>query len=149
MVILAAIDENERSKDVVALAYDMAVTYDEPLIALHVVPTEEYDAHKKSLKDIPEFSDFSISQEADSAKKFSRRFVKETIEDVDWDCVEPRGRVGDVTEEILAEADRVEPRFLVVSGSRRSPTGKALFGNTTQQLLLNAECPVVTQLSDQ
>lgn len=149
MVILAAIDENERSKHVVALAHDLATTYDDSLIALHVVPTEEYNAHKESLKQIPEFSDFSITQEAESAKNFARQFVQETIDDVDWGRVEPKGRVGDVTDEILAEATRVEPRFLVISGRRRSPTGKALFGNTTQQILLNAEWPVVTQLDDQ
>lgn len=147
MVILAAIDEKERSKEVVTIAYDLATRYDDRLVALHVVPTEDYEAHKRSIEQIPEFQDFSLDQEVESAERFARRFVLETVDDVDTGMVEPRGRIGDVADEILAEAANVEPRFLVISGRRRSPAGKALFGNTAQKILLNAEAPVVTKLS--
>lgn len=149
MVILAAIDENERSKRVVRIAHDLATTYGDTLVALHVVPTQDYDAHRESIRNIPEFRDFSMSQEADSARRFARRFVREAMGGIDEDSFESQGRVGDVASEILAEADRVEPRYLVISGRRRSPAGKALFGNTAQKVLLQADCPVVTMLSDQ
>jgi len=148
MVILAAIDDIERSKQVVTIAYDLAEKYDDTLAALHVVPTEDYDAHRRSIEKIPEFSDFSLTQEAESAENFAQRFVAESLGEYDDERIEPRGRVGDVATEILAEADRLDPRYLVISGRRRSPTGKAIFGNTAQAILLGAECPVVTKLTD-
>ena len=149
MPILAAIDENERSRAVVEIAADLAGTYDDTLVALHVVPLEDFEAHKQSIESIPGFRDFSFTREADSAKRFAREFVLETVDGFDPSQLDARGRVGDVTEEILSEASALDPRFLVISGRRRSPTGKAVFGNTAQQLLLNAECPVVTRLSDE
>jgi nucleotide-binding universal stress UspA family protein len=148
MAILAAIDENERSRAVVEIAADLATTYDDTLVALHVVPQENFESHRESIESLPRFQGFSVSQEKDSAKRFAKEFVLDTIDDIDLQRVEARGRVGDVTDEILAEASSLEPRFLVISGRRRSPTGKAVFGNTAQRILLNANCPVVTQLSD-
>jgi nucleotide-binding universal stress UspA family protein len=145
MVILAAIDENERSKIVAKIASDLAVTYNDTLVALHVMPKDEFKSHKKNLQSIPEFSNYSITQEAESAARFARDFILETVDNIDPQQLETRGRVGKITEEILAEASSLEPRFLVISGRRRSPTGKAVFGNTAQQLLLNSECPVVVQ----
>ena len=35
-----------------------------------------------------------------------------------------------------------------MSGRRRSPTGKALFGSITQYVLLNADQPVITAMVD-
>ncbi|MEY7850938.1 universal stress protein [Natrarchaeobius sp. A-rgal3] len=148
MAILAAIDGKERSERVATVAYDLAATYDDTLIPLHVVPTEDYDAHKESLENTDEFRDFPIDQEAASAKRFAREYVLETIDDVGEVTLEPRGRVGDIPTEILDEVESVDPRYLVISGRRRSPTGKAVFGSTTQKILLNADCPVVTNLDD-
>lgn len=147
MTILAAIDGSDQANRIVPLAHDLAAAYDAPLVVLHVIPTTDYDAHKESLEDIPEFRDFSLNQEAASAKRFARRVVDETIESQAVP-ITYAGRVGDVAEEILSEAENRNPAYLVVSGKRRSPTGKAVFGDATQKILLNAECPVVTQMSD-
>ena len=148
MTILAAVDENERSKQVVSLGYDLAKTYGDTLAVLHVVPTEDYRSHKESLESIPGFGDFSLQQEQESAEQFARQFATQILEGEDLDILDPRGRVGTVSDEILAEAEAEDPRFLVISGRRRSPAGKAIFGNTAQRLLLNATCPVVSKLSD-
>jgi hypothetical protein len=76
-------------------------------------------------------------------ERFARRFVDETIADVDESIFEPRGRVGDVTREVLAEAAETDPRFLVIGGRRRSPTRKAIFGSSAQEILPDADCPVL------
>lgn len=58
------------------------------------------------------------------------------------------GLVGDVAEETLEYAAANGARYIVVGGRRRSPVGKALFDSVTQQILLNAERPVVTVMGD-
>lgn len=147
MTVFAAIGEEQYS-DVVSVAYDLATTYDEPLVVLHVVPTDQFVSYKESVKDIDEFRNASITQEMDSAAQFARRAVTEALDGFDDETIETRGRVGTPTEGILSEAETVDPRFIVIGGRRRSPAGKAAFGSTTQQVLLNADAPVVTVMSD-
>jgi len=147
MTILAAIGEEERSR-VITVAHDLATTYGDHLVVLHVVPTEQFESYKQSVKNIDEFRNASITQEMDSAAQFARRSVTETLGEFDDDRASVRGRVGTPAEEILSTAEDVDPRYLVIGGRRRSPTGKALFGSTTQQVLLNADAPVVTVMAD-
>lgn len=147
MTILAALGE-EHYSDVVSVAHDLATTYGDTLVALHVVPGEDFDAHKRSVRGIDEFSNFSITQEMDSAAQFARRAVADVLNGFDDETIETRGRVGAPTEAILDEAESISPRFVVIGGRRRSPAGKAAFGSTTQQVLLNADSPVVTVMSD-
>lgn len=57
--------------------------------------------------------------------------------------VEVEGRVNDrVGDEIAAVADEIGAARIVIGGRRRTPTGKALFGSTSQEVLLHAPCPV-------
>lgn len=146
MVILGAIDENERAKTVIDLGYDLAETYDDQFVPFHVIPEAEYQAHREAIRHISGFTEFTISQEVESAKEFARKLTLASIDSPDGSRIDPRGSVGDPPEEIIAIANNLDPRFLVICGKRRSPVGKVLFGSVAQQVLVNVSCPVVTKI---
>lgn len=147
MTILAAIGEEERSNPIVPVGYDLATTYGDELVALHVTPEEEFQEYRARVEDRPGF-DTTFSRAQENAARVAEQVVGETLEDFDRGAVSTMGRVGDPVEEILDVADQVDARYLVVGGRRRSPVGKAVFGNTTQDVLLGAEMPVVTVMID-
>jgi len=144
MSVLAAIGESHgRTNPVVETAHDLASAYDDRLHVLHVVPEAEFDAHKEAIGALPGFEDHSFTQEEESAAEFAETVAGRTIENGGVE-VSGIGRVGDPVEMTLSVAEEIEPRYLVVGGRRRSPAGKAIFGSTTQSVLLRAEMPVVT-----
>ena len=71
------------------------------------------------------------------------RRAREALEDAGVDCVHYEAS-GDPAEELIAAAADVDADAICVSGRKRSPAGKAVFGSTTQALVLNADRPVLT-----
>ena len=59
-----------------------------------------------------------------------------------------RGAVGEHGPTIVDLAESADADRVVVGGRRRSPTGKAVFGSTAQEVLLSAPCPVTFVRSD-
>lgn len=150
MTILAAIDETDQARQIIAMAYDLADAYGDDLVVLHVIPEDDYESHRETLENIPGFEDFSFGHELEQAADIAQQFVDHSIAG-DQDNVEVStiGRVGDVADEIVREGKRIDPRFLVIGGTRRSPVGKAIFGDTSQQIILRSDRPVVSNLQDQ
>ncbi len=54
------------------------------------------------------------------------------------------GESGDPARSILEEANKRGVDLVCVAGRRRSPASKALFGSVAQEVILNAEQPVLT-----
>lgn len=50
---------------------------------------------------------------------------------------------GSPSTEILETVDKLDIDVVVMGFRKRSPTGKALFGSTAQDVLLSVKCPVV------
>ena len=59
-----------------------------------------------------------------------------------------RGAVGDHGEEIVALAEAVDADLVIVGGRTRSPAGKAAFGSTAQEVILESPCPVTFVRAD-
>lgn len=76
MPILAAIGEDQQSKRILSISYKLAERYDERLVVLQVVPTEEFNEYRASLDEILEFGHIIISQEQDSAARLAYRVLR-------------------------------------------------------------------------
>ncbi|MDX1746710.1 MAG: universal stress protein, partial [Halobacteriales archaeon] len=80
------------------------------------------------------------------ARSVAREVAESTLNDLG--DVEFKGLVGQPVEQILGEADRLDVRFIVAGGRKRTAVGKAIFGSVTQSLLLESDRPVVTVMED-
>lgn len=145
MVILAAVEDNEYADEVVRVAADMARAYDDELVALHVVPQGEFlrDRQGTSLASVDAEP---IEQAEREAADRAKAVVERALDDPAEATVE--GRIDDPADGVLAVADEVDAAFVVVGARRRSPVGKAVFGSTTQSVLLGADQPVVTVMGE-
>ena len=54
---------------------------------------------------------------------------------------------GDPANQILSVAGEIDADTIIMSGRKRSPTGKVLFGSVVQSVLVDADCPVMVDLS--
>lgn len=171
MTILAAVDGERAPDQVVEIGHDLAQQFETEFVVVHVMDQDVYEERRDATSDMPALTEFAsgIGYE-DSTEERTRSASTDrhtyTIEDAERDAanvardvveetidrvrdVTFQGRVGDTVDEILAESERRDAQYLVVGGRKRSPTGKALFGDVTQSILLNAECPVVSLLHDE
>ena len=145
MVILAAVGEHDSNVPIIETAYDLAMAYEDELQVLHVIPNADSGSHFQRLQRTATFSNDDFTVSAEQAETVAERLIEAAIEHPDPDRVVPVGRVGEPGEEILRLADEIDARYLVIGGRKRTPAGKALFGSIAQQVILDAEQPVVTR----
>lgn len=62
--------------------------------------------------------------------------------------VEVMGRIGNQGDLIVSLARETGADLVVVGGRSRSPAGKAVFGSTAQQVMLESPCPVTFVRTD-
>lgn len=128
MVLLAAISDSDTDESILTEAARLAEAFDDEL---HVVYVHSFDSVADDTA-----TDESVKQQATS-------IAQTAIDALDYPAT-PVGLIGEPAAEVLEYAETVETRYLVIGGQKRSPVGKALFGSTTQQILLGAELPVLT-----
>lgn len=144
--LLLAVDMSDRDR-VEALAEavaDVAGPTGARVVLLHVFTDAEFEASASRL-DFDRPSDATPQEIA--TRHHSIRDIGELLTAVDVDY-EIAGRLGEHGDSIVAEAEDIDADMVFVGGRERSPAGKAVFGSTAQQVLLEAPCPVTFVRSD-
>jgi nucleotide-binding universal stress UspA family protein len=145
---LVVVTPTDRSRELVREAGAFAEGVGAKLILLAVTPEDEYEETQSAVADIG--SDdvvYGLEQAEESAERLARRVANETLGDLDVEY-EIVGAVGREARRILGVAEERDCDHLFIAGRRRSPTGKALFGDLTQRILLNFDGHVTVSLGD-
>lgn len=145
--ILAVIrNKSATTRTLVREAGIVAGGTDAELYLLHVMPDEEYDERMSSRLE-SQSGGYSLDEAEAEARRVAAEVGRRALSDVrvEYDAI---GAVGHEEETILDLAEERDCDHLFLAGRRRSPSGKALFGDLTQRLLLNFEGMVTVNLDD-
>ena len=137
---LAVVGSTEASKGLVREAGELAAGAGAELTPLYVA--DEDDERRERLQErTSDDSTYSVGRAVEGARSDATDVGREVLSDADVED-EAVGTVGDRAETALAESRRRGCDHLFVAGRTRSPTGKALFGDDVQRIVLDAGGPV-------
>lgn len=140
---LVVVDRHEGIEGFVAEAGRLAAGVDAELVLVNVISEADFEEDRRAMADALAFesTQYSLEQAIGSARQFASKIARSALDDlaVEYDVV---GAVGDVHDEVLALAADRDCDHVFIVGRRRSPSGKAIFGDTAQQIILNFPGPV-------
>ena len=138
--VLLAVGPNDedRLEALASTVIDIAGPAGAEVVVAHIFTEDEYD-------NVLDRLEFESAGEADSNEVAERhasvRTLGKMLDEADIDH-SVRGAVGKHGDQIVNVAEDAGVDLIVVGGRKRSPTGKAVFGSTAQEVMLNAPCPV-------
>jgi nucleotide-binding universal stress UspA family protein len=146
---LAVFDEDDT--ELLTEAGELAAGVDADLVILSLMTQEEFADARETLDVVAQEEHTSYDDEVvlDVARREAREHAEEVLADVDVEWQTVAARVDDDDTQASRIIDIAEDRgvdHVFLTGQQRSPTGKAVFGDRTQAVILNFDGPVTTLL---
>jgi nucleotide-binding universal stress UspA family protein len=146
---LVVIDHDEVDEALLAEAGGCVQGTDADMLLLTTMSEESHERDVDTLNQIGRVENRSYRN--DTPLKGAERYAAELAETALADDIEytPVSRLVEADEEaeaILEVAEEYACDHVFLSGRKRSPTGKALFGDRTQAVLLNADAYVTVAM---
>ncbi|MFB6107293.1 MAG: universal stress protein [Haloplanus sp.] len=137
--LLVVVEPHESTNELLDVATEFVSGTDHELVLFSVTPEDAGEETRTRMREFTESDTrYELSVEGNAA--FARDVGSQRLPSAV--SFEADGGIGDPFGRIRGAIDEYDCRHVFVTGRKRTPTGKALFGDTTQELLLNAECPV-------
>jgi nucleotide-binding universal stress UspA family protein len=145
--ILLAVGPNDadRCERLGEEAIDIGAAADARVVLAHVFTDEEYEEALDALEIDPtgeEATPGGVARRHTTTRELAKMLEEAGME------YEFRGGVGEHGEEIVKIAKDVDADMVLVGGRKRSPAGKAVFGSTAQEVMLESPCPVTFVRAD-
>ena len=122
------------------------------LLVLSFISPEAFEEDAETLGAIGHVENVSYGENTilQGHQSSLEEFVEPLIgDDVDYECHIGVAEPDDRADEIMDAAESSRSDHVFVHGRRRSPTGKALFGDMTQRLLLNFDGLVTVAMTEE
>ncbi|WP_049997105.1 universal stress protein [Halococcus sediminicola] len=133
---LVVVEGTEATKELIREAGELAAGVGAELFLVHVTTKEAFSEYATSMADIPERDvGYSTERAREGARQFATDVGDEVFAglDVEYEAI---GALGDKEEQILDIAYERDCDHIFINGRKRSPTGKAIFGDLAQSVLL-------------
>jgi len=142
---------DEDDTELLAEAGELAAGVDAKLFVLSLLTADEFADARETLDVVAQEEHTSYDDEVvlDVAKREAREGAEETFGDLELDWQAVGARIGDdetAASRIIDVAEDRDVDHVFLTGQQRSPTGKAVFGDRTQAVILNFDGPVTTLL---
>jgi len=138
--LLLAVGPNDASRieELARTVIDIAGPAGANVVIAHVFTDDEYETavDRLEFEAVAEADPDDVADRHTTVRELEEQLVEAGIEST------VRGAVGDHGDEIVALAEDIDADLIVVGGRKRSPTGKAVFGSTAQEVMLSSPCPV-------
>ncbi|SDF71812.1 hypothetical protein SAMN04488067_107135 [Halorubrum xinjiangense] len=140
---LVSLEATDAHRDLLAEAAASARGSDDDLVVLWHLDADKYDEDVTTLEAVGRIEnvEYDHSSIVDGATAKARSFVTDVLgdSDVDVQIAVSVGSEDDRAERVLDAAAEHDCGHVFVLGDSRSPTGKAVFGDFAQQVVLNFE----------
>ncbi|RDZ39793.1 universal stress protein [Haloferax sp. Atlit-19N] len=144
-MVVDSTDSNER---LLVEAGQIAAGTETPLVLLTRITEDEIVENAETLQAMSDAANTPL--ESNSAREVATRFASQAADEafesvngtVEYDAVTVVADEGEFADEVIRVADERGCDHVYVAGRQRSPTGKALFGDTAQRVVLNFDGPV-------
>ncbi|WP_123624182.1 universal stress protein [Halorubrum sp. CSM-61] len=131
-------NDNDRADALVDFVSDIAGPANATVALAHVYTEDEFREAATRL----EFADHQDATAIEVAKRLSViRDIGDELDDAGIDF-HVTSQIGEHGESIVDLSTVEDADLVVVGGRKRSPTGKAIFGSTAQQVMLESTTPV-------
>lgn len=136
--------DRDRAEKLAQTASDIAGPAGATVVLAHVFTDDEYEETLDNLR----VGDPDSTTPDEVARRHATIRTIGDIFDASQIEYDVRGALGEHGETIVELAESAAANLVIVGGRKRSPTGKAVFGSTAQEVMLSAPCPVTFVRSD-
>ncbi|MDQ2050663.1 universal stress protein [Natronolimnohabitans sp. A-GB9] len=128
-----------RAEELAETALEVAEPLDATVVIGHAFTEDEYEEIRADLgfdERVDEVDPDEVAARRSPVGDLEKRFSEAGVD------YEVRGALGDVASKVVDMAIDVDADRMVVGGRRRSPAEKAVLGSVSQEIILQAPCPV-------